>query len=180
MGTRIRRTGTLATALALIVALSQAVGVGASGPDIAAVRAATARFHHISAAKAAGYGLLPAPAPLHECIMSLTGTGGMGFHFINAKLLDGNLDAAHPEAVIYGRVNHGHLRLVAVEYVVFEAAWIKAHGSTAKPTLLGQKLTLVAAPNRYNIPAFYELHAWVWQKNSAGMFTDFNPAVSCN
>jgi hypothetical protein len=29
------------------------------------------------------------------------------------------------------------------------------------------------------IPAFYELHVWAWKNNPSGMFTDWNPNVSC-
>ena len=37
----------------------------------------------------------------------------------------------------------------------------------------------VGADNRYGIPAFYELHAWVWKDNPAGTFADYNPDVTC-
>ena len=36
-----------------------------------------------------------------------------------------------------------------------------------------------AAPNRYDLPAFYALHAWIWDHNPAGVFENFNPTVSC-
>ena len=35
------------------------------------------------------------------------------------------------------------------------------------------------AGNRYNLPDFYELHAWIWKHNPSGMFEDWNPTVSC-
>jgi hypothetical protein len=38
---------------------------------------------------------------------------------------------------------------------------------------------LVEEPNRYELPAFYALHAWVWQDNPDGVFANFNPDVSC-
>jgi hypothetical protein len=37
----------------------------------------------------------------------------------------------------------------------------------------------VGAPNRYGLPAFYELHVWAWKTNPSGMFADWNPRVSC-
>jgi hypothetical protein len=40
-------------------------------------------------------------------------------------------------------------------------------------------LILVPSPNRYGVPAFYELHAWVWKHNSSGLFNDWNPRVRC-
>lgn len=35
------------------------------------------------------------------------------------------------------------------------------------------------AANRYDIPAFYELHAWVWKHNPSGVFEGWNPSVHC-
>jgi hypothetical protein len=61
--------------------------------------------------------------------------------------------------------------------VVFTEAWDAAHESP--PTLLGLELHLVPAPNRYELPAFYQIHAWVWRSNPTGMFESFNPTVSC-
>jgi len=38
----------------------------------------------------------------------------------------------------------------------------------------------VGEPNRYGLPAFYELHVWAWRRNPSGTFADFNPVVSCD
>jgi hypothetical protein len=38
---------------------------------------------------------------------------------------------------------------------------------------------LIEEPNRYELPAFYALHAWIWRENVDGMFASFNPDVSC-
>jgi hypothetical protein len=45
--------------------------------------------------------------------------------------------------------------------------------------LFGQTFHLVGSPNRYGIPAFYELHVWAWKYNPSGMFYEWNPRVSC-
>jgi hypothetical protein len=45
--------------------------------------------------------------------------------------------------------------------------------------LMGQLFNYVGSPNRYGLPAFYELHVWAWQSNPDGVFADFNPQVSC-
>jgi len=47
------------------------------------------------------------------------------------------------------------------------------------PTLFGQMFMATPAPNRYDIPAFFSLHVWLWQNNPAGLFAPFNPDVSC-
>ncbi len=149
------------------------------GSELAAVRAATARFHDVNAAIAAGYALAPAPAPLHECISSFDGTGAMGYHFINGSLLDATVDPLKPEALVYAPDRHGKLHLVALEYVTFQGPWMDAHGS-AMPTLFGQMFMSTGEPNRYQIPAFFSLHLWLWQDNPAGLFAPFNPSVSCD
>ncbi len=70
-----------------------------------------------------------------------------------------------------------HDTLVALEYVVFQAAWDAKHHSP--PRLFGREFELTPAGNRYGWPAFYELHAWVYQANPLGMFNDWNPRVTC-
>jgi hypothetical protein len=63
------------------------------------------------------------------------------------------------------------------EVRVFQDAW-DAHNDSP-PTLFGEEFHLVPAPNRYDIPAFYELHAWIWKHNPSGLFEDWNPSVRC-
>jgi hypothetical protein len=69
------------------------------------------------------------------------------------------------------------MRLVALEYVVFQEAWDENHDSP--PKLFGRTFELVPEGNRYGLDPFYELHAWVWKHNRRGMFDDWNPKVSC-
>jgi hypothetical protein len=141
-----------------------------AGALVETVRQATARFQNVDEATAAGY-----TDPL-TCV-SGPQEGTMGVHFGNAELLgDGVLDAQRPELLVYEPKN-GQLYLVAVEYLVFAADW-DAHNS-APPALLGQLLHYVGSPNRYGLPAFYELHVWAWKENPNGMFADWNPEVSC-
>jgi hypothetical protein len=44
---------------------------------------------------------------------------------------------------------------------------------------MGQHFQFVGTPNRYRLPAFYELHVWAWRDNRFGTFVDWNPDVSC-
>ena len=107
------------------------------------------------------------------------GAGAMGVHFVKGPLIQaGTLDAARPQALVYELESSGRLRLVALEYVVFQAAWDAAH--TGPPTLFGQQFMLTPAGNRFGLPAFYSLHAWVWTRNPAGMFAMWNPRVHCD
>jgi hypothetical protein len=158
----------------MLVALT--VSSVTAGRDATAdARRATARFNSIVQAERAGYGPFPHDVPLHHCIESLDNSGGMGIHWVNGSLLDGVLDPAAPEVLVYAPRANGTLELVALEYVVFDDAW-KGSGD---PMLFGRPLTLVPSPNRYDIPAFWQIHVWLYESNSAGLFADFNPAVSC-
>ena len=134
------------------------------------VRRATAGFKDFGAAEAAGYGLF------HGCV-SGPQQGAMGIHFVKGDLVgDGAIDAQQPEALIYEQ-RGDQLRLVGVEYVVFADDWNAQHATP--PVLMGQLFNLNGSPNRYDIPAFYELHVWAWENNPDGMFADWNPRVSC-
>ena len=100
----------------------------------------------------------------------------MGVHFGKSALVnDGKLAADQPELLIY-EPRGTEFKLLGVEYLVTLDAW----GATnPPPVLVGQHFQFVNAPNRYGLPAFYELHVWAWKHNEKGTFADFNPAVSC-
>lgn len=168
---RPRRLLAAATAAAALLAAG-ATAHAAGSPSLDAARAATARFHN----QHAGYGLLTDAAGI-ACI-DKPGVGAMGIHFVNGGLVgDGRVNALTPELVVYEPEPNGRLRLVAAEYVVFQDAWDASHSDP--PELFGREFELVEAGNRYGLPPFYELHAWLWKHNPLGMFEDFNPRVNC-
>lgn len=150
---------------------------GDDGRDgLGAVRAATAAFRNIDAAKAAEYGLL---VDINGIACIDNPAGGMGIHYVNGALVKNPaINATTPEALVYEPLKNGKLRLVAVEYVVIKSAWHFAYGPR-KPSLFGRTFGLVLEGNRYGLPDFYELHAWIWKHNPSGTFNDWNPRVSC-
>ena len=166
---------TLVTTVAMaVVLLAIPSSASAGAEDLSTARAATAQFHEVGTATAAGYGEFRDAARI-ACIET-PGVGVMGIHYVNGGLVgDGAINAATPEALVYQPLANGKLRLVAVEYIVFYSMWAGA----SKPSLFGQEFKLIGTPNRYGIPAFYELHAWVWQHNPSGIFKDWNPSGSC-
>ena len=174
----------MSRAARLVVALSTcaaAVAISAAPAaavdDLAAVRAATAQYHQQADVLDAGYGELADLAGL-TCIESSNGSAAMGVHYVNGALVvDGAVDTAAPEALIYEPMKNGRLRLVGLEYVVFQAAWDATHEDP--PSLFGQEFGTVAAGNRYGIPPSYALHVWLWKHNPDGMFADYNVRVSC-
>ncbi len=138
---------------------------------VQAVREATQQFIDVNNAGPAGYG------PAFGCV-SGPDHGAMGIHYINGPLVvDGQIDEAHPEALIYEPVGNRR-RLVGVEYIVDAATWLAAHNG-APPMLEDQAFQFVNSPNRYGIPAFFELHVWAWRDNPNGAFVDWNNKVSC-
>jgi hypothetical protein len=166
--------------LAAAVAGSLAVATSAFGhgghSDLDAARRATARFQSLDAAKDARYKIL-VDAQKIACI-DMPGSGAMGVHYVNGDLVgDTVLNPRKPEAVVYEPKGNGRSKLVALEYVVFQEAWDAAHAKP--PSLFGQEFSLTASGNRFGLPAFYSLHAWVWKHNPSGTFAMWNPRVSC-
>jgi hypothetical protein len=156
--------------VSLAVILGGAV-LGADNGKIAAAREATARYHDLDAALADGFG------PFYVCTDE-DGAGAMGQHFVNGdRVGDPSLDELAPEVLVYAPLRGGGYRLVGVEYVVLADAWDALHASP--PQLFGRTLKRIPAGNRYGLPDFYELHAWIWRPNPRGMFDDWNSKVSC-
>ena len=167
-------------AVAMIAAcaalLPSAVAAGIAGESVANVRDATAGFQDPAAAVAAGYELLTDAADL-ACIDE-QGSGAMGVHYVKGSLVkSGTIDPARPQALVYQRTDSGRLQLGAVEYVAFQAEWDAAHASP--PSLFGETFMLTPADNRFGLPAYYSLHAWVWKDNPKGMFSMWNSSLTC-
>jgi hypothetical protein len=131
-----------------------------AGDQFAGVRKATAGFHRVQAAEAAGYEkFLP-------CFDS-PGVGGMGQHYANLATIDGSIDANHPEVLVYEPTGN-RLRLVAVEYVLPQSEWNGAE----PPMLFGEHF------HKNDTLGIWALHAWVWRNNPDGMHADYNPNVA--
>ena len=181
------RAGLLATACGFAAGCGDPAG--SAGPDaaeemrqtLASVRAATARFHDVQVALAAGY------RPASPC--EARPEGGMGIHYANAALLgltpgstpvngtDAVVDPERPEVLLYAPLADGTRELVGVEYLVFAAAWDAANATP--PTLAGEPFMLMSGPTAHGFAPHYELHVWLWRNNPNGMFNPWNPAVTC-
>jgi hypothetical protein len=143
-----------------------------NSPLVAKVRKATARYRNINTALAEQW-IVGTP-----CVTGPQ-TGAMGIHLLKPERLnDGVLDAEQPEALIYEPLANGAYRLVGVEFIVPAPSWPKE--PAPRPALDGHLLNFVGHPNRYGLPAFYEIHVWAWEKNPDGNFVDWNRQVSCD
>ncbi len=178
----VRRLTLLAVLLALAAA---AIGGAAWTPSAGAERsivdrqlqelkAATARYHSVEQAIAAGY-LPPGgqmPPPPRTCV---TGpTGNMGYHFENHALMtDGVINLTQPEVLLYERMPNGKFKLTAVEY------YIQANQTTTAPVILGQTFLGPMGPHHPGMTDHYDRHVWLWKDNPNGLYYNWNPTVSC-
>jgi hypothetical protein len=179
-GRRRHTKGLLAMAGVLALAIlvpTVAAAAAQPGGGLRKAQHATEMFQHVHEAEIRGYGKFTDVNGI-TCIDNL-GVGGMGIHYVNGILLnDPGLNVATPEATVYQPMPGGKLKLVALEYIVTKAGWEGA-GNTSPPRLFGHNLNLILAPNRYGLPDFYEIHAWIYKDNPSGEFSDWNPRVNC-
>jgi hypothetical protein len=129
---------------------------GASSDALAGARAATARYHDIAAAEADGYIAIGFCEP------------GEGCHYLNPALVDGVFDAEHPEILLYVPRGEG-MRLVAVEYVIPLGLSATAPDGFRGDADVWREDTEGAG--------LWELTAWIWMHNPAGMFEQHNPRL---
>lgn len=169
-----KRTILLLNVAAIVTAMVMA-GVASAAPGqkdpevlkgLAQVRQAAAKYHDVDAALADGY--VATPICVEEPDL-----GGMGYHYINPALAsDLSVNPLKPELLLYAPSGNGRLKLVGVEYFV-------AYVGQPAPTLFGVPFDGPMPGHEPGMPVHYDLHAWVWQANPAGVFADFNPNVSC-
>lgn len=158
---------------AVLVAGGLAVGVGPAQahPSLdpmtrAQILRATARYNNPAAAVADGY------IPTEECVP------GMGLHYFNPALGSTPLDPTRPPILLYEPLPGGRLRLVGVEWFAIDPDQDLTTAG-GRPSLFGVPFDGPMAGHGPGQPVHFDLHAWVWKANPAGMFTGMNPRVSC-
>jgi hypothetical protein len=151
-------------------------GPPANAPDLARIRAATARYQQFDRAVADGF---IDPSGENECVAHPE-LGAMGIHYVNfARYGTPTVDPSNPEILLYEPRADGTMRLVGVEFAVNAEAWYAA-GNTSPPSVGGVPYDPPnpAAGNPL-VQSSYTLHVWTWLDNPSGMFFPFNPRVSC-
>lgn len=159
------------------------------GPELAAVRRATAQFHVADRAAAAGY-VLGEP-----CVESPA--GAMGMHAPNPALIQSQaLDPERPELLLYLPKPGGGLRLIGVEYLQVvllrntvtqqvgpwfgSSPWPSTYVVVnPTPQLFGQTFQGPMPGHNPSMPWHWDLHVWVWANNPSGMFAQWNPSLHC-
>jgi hypothetical protein len=175
----------LAILMLTLVVVVPVAATSARPSDLAAARNATASFHEMTAANAAGYTVRVADTAGLTCIADPGGAGAMGVHYLNPGQIPelfnpaaaASVDASAPELLVFAPGQDGVQRLVALEYLTIKATWDAQHAGP--PSLFGRPFNQTAAGNRFGLPAFYSLHAWVWDPNPTDLFAPWNPRVIC-
>lgn len=130
---------------------------------LATLRRATARYHDLNAAIDDGFVFL------HGCEVR-PDEGPVGIVYVHmGRLLDGAIDPALPEGLIYEPRRNGRPRLVGVELATPFALWTEPE----PPAFLG------ASFQREDEFGVFGLHVWLWRNNPEGLFAESNPNVSC-
>jgi hypothetical protein len=161
------------------------------------IHAATDKYKDIKVAEADGYMRDPNNMCVTaEMVGAPAAAGAMGVHYFRPDLLgvtnptppiagtDGVIDVNLPEVLVYEPAMDGGMTLVAAEYLVFQDPWTKA-GNTAPPSIAGHPFFAMlddpATPidEAHEFTPHHELHVWVDRDNPNGLFTEFNPAVTC-
>lgn len=177
---------------------STAATANTNEPNLKEVWAATKRFRDVDVALAEGY----VRDPMNLCdTAQMMGRpaklGAMGIHFFRPDLLGitappnprvsgsgTHTDFRKPSILIYEPQADGSLQLVAVENLVFEAAW-KAAGHKLRPRYQGEPYDhMVDDPETkvdeaHMFEPHYDRHIWLYRHNPKGLFAPFNPNVSC-
>jgi len=167
-------------------------------PTLEEVRQATERFRDVNVALTEGY--VRDPANLCETAAMMgrpAALGAMGVHFFRPDLLGitappsprvngtgTHTDFRKPSILIYEPHADGSLQLVAVENLVFAAAWREA-GHKKPPSFHGVAWdSMVDDPTTdtdeaHMFDPHFDRHVWIYRDNPNGVFAQFNPTVTC-
>jgi hypothetical protein len=183
--------------LFLAASASAKAGPAPAEPTLAEVRQLTERFRDVNVALAEGYIRDPFDmCDTAEMMGKPASLGAMGIHFFRPDLVgvtappnprvDGNgthTDFRKPAILIYEPQADGSLELVAVENLVFQKAWHASHKD--KPSFHGvawdtmQDDTKTEIDEAHMFAPHYDRHVWIYRANPNGVFTPFNPNVTC-
>jgi hypothetical protein len=169
-----KRSILIAVVIALLAPVAAFAGSGALresqlNRQLAAARAATAKYHSVEAAEADGY---VAVSPCEE----RPGQGAMGIHYLHPGLAQDLASAIEqPEILLYVPGQDGKLKLAGVEY--FQAA--AGRSAEQAPELLGARFDGPMPGHSPEMPEHFDLHVWLWEQNPSGLFAAWNPALSC-
>ena len=183
-------------AIMVLLAICVPMTVLADEVDLDTIRASVEKYKDFNVAIAEGY-----ITPDNHCVSAAAEglpaeLGAMGMHYIHPAILkitgteprvngeSTNTDWSQPAVLLYEPQADGSMELVAVENLVFEAAW-EAAGMGEVPTLNGRAWDHMADdPNTagdeaHGFMPHYDQHVWLFRENPMGDLMPFNPNVTC-
>ncbi|MFJ3959445.1 hypothetical protein [Streptomyces sp. NPDC090036] len=180
----LRTLVTCAAAVTLgLTAVAPAHGVEGPAPDprnkqamrdMATAIAATAKYADEREAIKDGY--VPHG---EECMTNPFGVGAMNYHYVKQANW-GSKDPARPTALLYSREKdrNGRRRLETVEWMSTDRDQ-DLKTSDDRPSMFGLPFDGPMPGHWAGMPKHYDLHMWAYQKNPAGRFHNWNPALTC-
>lgn len=96
--------------------------------------------------------------------------GGMGHHFARVEWMDDEVHHLQPEVLLYVPDANGDMEFLGVEYII---PFSERSADEDPPILFNQAFH--ANPDQ----EIWALHVWTERENSNGVFSDWNPDVSC-
>ena len=168
-------------------------------PTLDEVRSIAAKYSDVNVAKAEGY-TTDNTCVTAEKLGQPAALGTMGLHYVRRDMLGlppkpsppdsgrvkgtgTHTDFRQPAMLVYEPQPDGSLQLVAVENLVFAAAWQEANKEP--PTFHGRTWPLLKDDPRTKVDEahgwepHYEQHLWVFRDNPNGAYSPFSPNVTC-
>jgi len=128
------------------------------------VRDVTQNYSDVDIAMEDGWDNIMSPCVEHPDL------GGMGYHYGRMEYVDGRKTHTEPQVLLYEPLESGGLEFVGVEYIIpFEI-----HPEDAEPPVLFNQ-----EYQQNHELGIWALHVWTEKENPSGMFSAFNPEVSC-
>ena len=168
-------------------------------PTLDEIRSIAEKYRDVNVAIAEGYST-DNKCVTAEMLGHPAAMGAMGLHYVRRDLLGlppkptppgsgrvsgtgTHTDFRQPAMLVYEPQPDGSLQLVAVENLIFESAWQAK--SNSPPTFHGRTWPLLkdnpATPldEAHGWEPHYEQHLWVYRDNPNGVYSPFNPGVTC-
>ncbi|WP_330331962.1 hypothetical protein OHS33_21090 [Streptomyces sp. NBC_00536] len=142
--------------------------------DLATAMAVTAKY--VDEREAIKDGYVPHG---QECMTNPFGVGSMGYHYVKQAYW-GSLDPSKPTALLYSteKDEHGRRKLQTVEWMATDGDQ-DLKTSNDRPSMFGLPFDGPMPGHWPGMPKHYDLHLWAYEKNPAGRFHNWNPALTC-
>ena len=141
-----------------------------AGRALADLRRSLAPYQDVATALADGF------IPVSECTESPA--GGMGVHFLNPARAMAPVDPENPAILLYSPTRDGGYELIGAEWFAADADQDLSTDDD-RPSLWGRPFDGPMTGHEPGMPVHYDLHVWLFDNNPAGVFSPWNPSVSC-